>query len=160
MLSLPCRRQATSLALSLQLISRPAFGPEFSAWRQLSSAAWSSCQVEHDQRASDSAGTAITASKPCVTSACCFTLPHLLVTHAGGLRRQYEEAVAAGDLLADEEQAACINRLSTLADQLVGYTASLTAYRRELHDYQVGSHFLNCEHQGSTLGRNRSFTRW
>ena len=61
------------------------------------------------------------------------------MTDAGGLLQQYQQSVAAGRLLPDEGQAACVTRLSTLADQLVGYSISLAAHRQTLQEYQVGS---------------------
>lgn len=61
------------------------------------------------------------------------------MTDAGGLLEQYQQSVAAGRLLPDEGQAACVTRLSTLADQLVGYSISLAAHRQTLQEYQVGS---------------------
>ena len=62
----------------------------------------------------------------------------MFVAGAGGLLQQYQQAVTAGRLLPDEEQAACFTRLSTLADQLVGYSTSLAAHRQTLQEYQVG----------------------
>lgn len=63
----------------------------------------------------------------------------MFVTNAGGLVQKYQQAVAAGKLLPDEEQAACVSRLSILADQLVGYSSSLAAHRQKLQEYQVAS---------------------
>jgi hypothetical protein len=70
---------------------------------------------------------------------CCHnTGVSVFVADVGGLLQQYQEAVAAGRLLPDEEQAACVTRLITLADQLVGYNDSLAAHRQKLQEYQVG----------------------
>lgn len=41
-------------------------------------------------------------------------------------------------MLPDEHQAMCAARLSRLADELLDYTDSLAAYRRDLEEYQVG----------------------
>ena len=60
---------------------------------------------------------------------------HALAT--GGLLDRYRSAVQSGRLLPDDQQAECALRLSVLADQLLEYTDSLTAYRKELEAYQV-----------------------
>jgi len=68
----------------------------------------------------------------------CFYMHTMTCIHfSGQLVERYQAAVESGKLLPDDHQAACAERLSLLADELLGYNDALAAYRQQLEAYQV-----------------------